>query len=61
MRVTAALSCTDRGSSNGGLSNFIIFNTLGFVPNARHVLLERGIIRNTLNTYSANVVNMVGS
>ena len=59
--VTAALLCTDRGSANGGLSNFIILNTLGFIPNSRHVLLEPGIIRNTLNRYPANVVNMVSS
>jgi len=61
VKFTAALLCTDRGSSNGGISNFIIFNTLGFIPNSRHVLLEPGIIRNTLNPYPANVANMVSS
>jgi len=61
VRVTAALSCTDRGSASDGLSDFIIFNALGFIPNSRHVLLDPGIIRNTLNPYPANVVNMVSS
>ena len=28
VRVIAALSCTDKGSANGGLSDFIIFNEL---------------------------------
>ena len=60
VKLTAAL-CTDGGSSNGGLSDFITINTLGFIPNSRHVLLEPGIIRNTLNRYPANVVNMVSS
>jgi len=60
-RVTVALSCTDRGRSNGGLADFIHFNTLGFIPNSRHVLLDPGIIRNTLYPYPANVVNMVSS
>ena len=61
VRVTADLSCTNRSSSNGGLSDFLIFNTLGFIPNSRHVLLVPGIIRNTLNPYPANVVNMASS
>jgi len=60
VKVTAVL-CTDRGSSNGGLSDFITFNTLGFIPNSRHVLLDPGVIRNTLNPYPANVVIMVSS
>ena len=55
VKVTAAL-CTDRGSANGGLSDFITFNSLGFIPTSRHVLLEPGIIRNKLNRYPANVV-----
>ena len=61
VKVAAVLLCTDRGSSNGGFCDFITFNTLGFIPNSRQVLLEPGIIRNTLNRYPANVVNMVSS